>query len=179
MRFTETILSGAYLVELTPARDSRGFFARTFCIREFGELGLETNFVQLSLSQSAVKGTLRGMHFQQGPHGETKLVACRKGAIWDVIVDLRPDSPTYRQWLGFELTPVNQWQLYIPRGFAHGFQTLCDDTEVQYMISAFYEPGAARGVRYNDPALAIDWPLSTTVISQQDAAWPDFDRPFR
>src|SRR5215813_14183744 len=146
MQFAETIFPGVWLVDLEPAWDSRGFFARTFCGREFGELGLETDFVQHSTSYSKTKGTLRGMHFQLPPHGETKIVSCRRGAIWDVVIDLRAESPTYCCWLGYELTSGNRRQLYVPPGLAHGFQTLNDDTEVCYLISSFYEPRAASGV---------------------------------
>jgi dTDP-4-dehydrorhamnose 3,5-epimerase len=176
MRFIETTSAGVWLIESDPARDSRGFFARTFCAREFQEHGLETVFVQHSTSYSAAKGTLRGMHFQLPPHAETKVVSCSRGALWDVVIDLRPGSPTYLRWLGFELTPGNRRQLYIPRGFAHGFQTLTNDAEAHYLISAFHQPRAASGVRYNDPAFAIDWPLAPTAISDRDIAWPDFNR---
>ncbi|MGH6944340.1 MAG: dTDP-4-dehydrorhamnose 3,5-epimerase [Geminicoccaceae bacterium] len=174
MRFDETKLRGAWLIEPVPARDHRGFFARTFCAREYADHGLKTRFVQNSTSQSATSRTLRGMHFQRPPHAEVKVVTCLKGAIWDVIIDLRPESPTYRQWQGFELTAENRRQLYVPEGFAHGFQTLCDDTEVGYLISASYAPVAADGVRYDDPAFAIDWPLPVTEVSEKDRTWPDF-----
>jgi dTDP-4-dehydrorhamnose 3,5-epimerase len=174
MNFAETEMLGAWLIDSTPLRDTRGFFARTFCMREFAEHGLETIFVQHSISYSAIRGTLRGMHFQRAPHGEAKLVSCRKGAIWDVIIDLRSVSPTYRRWRGFELVAGDHRQLYVPPGFAHGFQTLCDDTEVGYLISEYYEPPAAGGVRYDDPAFAVAWPLAPTVISEKDEAWPAF-----
>ena len=174
MRFEPTKLSGAWLIELVPVRDQRGFFARTFCAQEYAAHGLETRFVQHSLSCSAARGTLRGMHFQRAPHGEVKVISCQKGEIWDVIIDLRPESPTYRQWQGFELSAANRRQLYVPEGFAHGFQTLCDGTEVGYLISAFYAPLAADGVRYDDPAFAIDWPLPVTNLSEKDRTWPDF-----
>lgn len=174
MRFFETDLDGARLIELEPIRDERGFFSRSFCVKEFAAQSLEANFVQHSLSYSAARGTLRGMHFQAAPHSEVKVVDCVKGAIWDVIIDIRPDSPTYRKWQGFELTAENRRQLYIPAGFAHGFQTLSDNTEVHYLISAFYEPSAARGLRYDDPSFAIRWPLPIAVISAKDLAWPDF-----
>jgi len=174
MRFTETSLCGAWLIDLEPVRDHRGFFARTFCMRELAEHGLETSFVQHSTSHSAVKGTLRGMHFQRAPHSEVKVVRCLKGAIWDVIIDLRADSPTYRRWQGFELTDENHRQLYIPAGLAHGFQTLRDDVEVGYLISAYYTPAAGNGIRYDDPAFGIDWPLPIASISEADKKWPDF-----
>jgi dTDP-4-dehydrorhamnose 3,5-epimerase len=174
MRFSPTELCGAWLIEPVPARDDRGFFARTFCIQEYEDHGLTTCFVQHNTSSSVVRGTLRGMHFQRAPHGEVKVVSCLKGAIWDVIIDLRPRSPTYRQWQGFELTAENRHQLYIPKGFAHGFQTLCDDVEVGYLISAFYAPAAASGVRHDDPAFAVEWPQPVSVISEKDRTWPDF-----
>jgi dTDP-4-dehydrorhamnose 3,5-epimerase len=174
MKFHSTKLHGAYLVELEPAHDNRGFFARTFCVEEFAALGLEANFPQHSISSSSRKGTLRGMHYQREPHSEAKLVRCTQGAILDVIIDIRPDSATYRGWQEFELSSVNRHQLYIPKGFAHGFQTLSDDTEVNYLISAPYKPELAHGIRYNDPAFAISWPLSVTEISEKDLHWPDF-----
>ena len=174
MRFLESELQGAWLIDLEPVRDSRGFFSRTFCVREFATHGLETNFVQHSLSYSAARGTLRGMHYQAPPHGEVKIVECVKGAIWDVIIDIRPQSPSFGQWRSFELTADNRRQLYIPAGFAHGFETLLEDTEVRYLISAFYEPSAASGLRHDDPAFAIPWPLPVAVISAKDRAWPDF-----
>jgi dTDP-4-dehydrorhamnose 3,5-epimerase len=174
MHFSELTLTGAWLIDPVSARDVRGFFARTFCRREFSRRRLETDFVQHSTSGSSRRGTIRGMHFQCPPHQEVKVVCCRKGAIWDVIIDLRPDSPTYCRWQGVELTADNHRQLYVPAGFAHGFQTLCDECEVSYLISAFYEPEAARGVRYNDPVFAIDWPLVPTMVSSKDETWPDY-----
>jgi dTDP-4-dehydrorhamnose 3,5-epimerase len=174
MLFTKTDLAGAWLIEPEPVRDPRGWFARTFCEQEFAAHGLATRFVQHSTSQNAERGTLRGMHFQTGAHAEVKLVRCLKGAILDVIIDLNPDSPTFRQWRGFELSAANLRQLYIPRGFAHGFQTLENDCEIGYLISEFYTPGASSGVRWNDPAFGIAWPMAPTVISDKDKAWPDF-----
>lgn len=174
MRIEQTDLPGAVLIIPEPVRDERGFFARTFCAREFGEMGLETNFVQHSISASVKKGTLRGMHFQAEPHGEVKIVSVLRGAILDVIVDLRQASRTFRRSTGFELTQENRHRLYIPKGFAHGFQTLTDDVEMAYLISAFYDPGAASGVRFDDPAFSIAWPLPVAVISDKDRAWPDF-----
>jgi dTDP-4-dehydrorhamnose 3,5-epimerase len=174
MHFEETNLCGAWLIDLAPACDHRGFFARTFCVQAYADHGLTTGFVQHSISQSVARGTLRGMHFQRPPRSEVKVVRCLKGAIWDVIIDLRAESATYRRWQGFELTADNQRQLYVPEGFAHGFQTLCDDTRVSYLISAFYAPLAASGVRYDDPAFAIDWPLPVSEISEKDSTWPDF-----
>jgi len=174
MRFEVTNLAGAVLVHPEPMRDERGFFVRTFCVDEFGDHGLETAFPQHSVSHSLRKGTVRGMHFQRAPHGEVKLVRCLIGAVWDVIIDLRPDSPTFRQSRGFELSDDNGVQLYIPRGFAHGFQTLADDTRVNYLISDRYQPTAASGVRYNDPAFDIRWPLPVSTIADKDLHWPDF-----
>lgn len=155
--------------------DERGSFARTFCVREFSEAGLETSFVQHSSSCTRAKGTVRGMHFQRAPHEEVKLVRCVRGSVLDVIVDLRPQSPTYRKWAGFELSEQNRTQLYIPKGFAHGFQTLTDDVEILYLISAFHAPDAAAGYRYDDPAFDISWPLPITVMAAKDLAWPGFD----
>jgi dTDP-4-dehydrorhamnose 3,5-epimerase len=172
MRFTETALSGAWLIEPTPTWDDRGSFTRTFCEKEFADCGLVNRFVQHSHSHSVRKGTLRGMHFQEAPFGEVKLVSCAQGAMFDVIIDLRHGSLTRYRWLGFELTPDNQRQLYIPSGFAHGFQTLAEDTVVSYLISQFYTPHASRGVRYNDPAFAIDWPAEAAAISEKDRTWP-------
>jgi dTDP-4-dehydrorhamnose 3,5-epimerase len=173
LRFSEAGLPGAWLIEPEPARDDRGEFARTFCARAFADHGLETRFVQHSLSRSRLRGTVRGLHFQREPHAEVKLVSCPRGAIWDVIVDLRPDSPSRGRWAAFELTARNRRQLYIPKGFAHGFQSLCDDVEVGYLISAFYEPEAASGVRWDDPAFGIRWPLPPAAMSDRDRAWPD------
>lgn len=174
MHFFNTNLDDARLIEIEPVRDERGFFSRSFCVKEFAAQNLETNFVQHSLSYSVARGTLRGMHFQAAPHSEVKVVDCVKGAIWDVIIDLRPRSPTYRRWQGFELTAESHRRLYIPAGFAHGFQTLFDDTEVNYLISAFYEASAARGLRYDNSSFAIHWPLPIAVISAKDLIWPDF-----
>jgi dTDP-4-dehydrorhamnose 3,5-epimerase len=174
MRFDTTQLDGAWLIGLEPANDNRGFFARTFCTREFAERGLETAFVQQSTSFSTARGTIRGMHFQREPAAEVKVVSCARGAIYDVIVDLRKRSPTYRRWQGFELSAENRRRLYIPAGYAHGFQTLSDDAEVEYLISEFYAPDSASGVRYDDPAFAISWPLSVASISDKDRLWPDY-----
>jgi dTDP-4-dehydrorhamnose 3,5-epimerase len=174
MIFHETSLDGAFLLEVERHEDERGFFARAWCRREFEERGLDTAIAQTSVSFNKLKGTLRGMHFQRPPHEEVKLVRCTRGAIWDVIVDLRPGSPTYRRSEGFELSEENRRELYIPKGFAHGFQTLADATEVHYQISEFYAPGAAAGFRHDDPSLAISWPLPVSVISERDRSWPDF-----
>lgn len=174
MQFHPTEIRGAWLIELEPVRDNRGYFVRSFCVDEFAAHGLETSFPQHSLSCSERKGTLRGMHYQRPPYEEVKLVRGSRGAIWDVIVDLRPHSPTYRCWQGFELSSANGRQLYIPTGVAHGFQSLTDDVEVSYLISERYRAEAGAGVRYDDPAFGISWPLPVSVISAKDAAWPDF-----
>jgi dTDP-4-dehydrorhamnose 3,5-epimerase len=174
MIFTQTHLSGAYIIDIEKREDSRGFFARAWCVQEFGEHGLDTNLVQANISLNLKKGTLRGMHFQRAPYEETKLVKCTKGSIYDVIVDLRPNSATYKHWIGFELTADNHRMLYVPKNFGHGFQTLNDDTEVAYLVTQFYSQPAATGVRYNDPAFNIVWPLPVTVISENDQSWPDF-----
>jgi dTDP-4-dehydrorhamnose 3,5-epimerase len=174
MRFERTTLEDAWLINLDPVRDARGFFARTFCVDEFAARGLETGFPQHSISYSARSGTLRGMHFQREPHSEVKLVRCAKGAIWDVIIDIRPTSSTFRRWQKFELSDVNGRQLYIPKGFAHGFQTLSDDVEVNYLISEPYVPESACGLRHDDPSFNIGWPLPVTAISAKDLQWPDF-----
>jgi dTDP-4-dehydrorhamnose 3,5-epimerase len=175
MIFTETELHGAYILDLERREDQRGFFARTWDIDELGERGLDTRIVQASVSFNARKGTLRGMHMQGPPHEEVKVVRATRGSVLDVIVDLRPESPTYRRWTGVELTARNGRALYVPKGFAHGFQTLEDDTETLYLISDFYAPEAERGLRWNDPAFRIEWPDPEHVIlSEKDASWPDW-----
>lgn len=174
MLFQESSLKGAWIIELEPISDCRGFFTRTFCTNEYTQRGLDASFPQHSLSRSLARGTLRGMHFQRSPHEEVKVVTCVKGEVWDVVLDLRPDSPTFRRWEGFNLTAENRRRIYIPKGFAHGFQTLSDDTEVSYLISAPYRPEAASGVRYDDPAFAIEWPLPVAAISDKDRSWPGF-----
>jgi len=172
MKFKDTKLAGAYIVEPEPHEDSRGFFARTFCAREFGEKGLATNFVQCSVSMTRERGTIRGLHFQLSPATEVKLVRCTAGALYDVIVDLRPNSETYLQHIGVELTAGNRRALYVPEMFAHGFQTLEHHAEVFYQISAFFEPNLARGMRFDDPKLGIKWPLPLTTMSEKDRQWP-------
>jgi dTDP-4-dehydrorhamnose 3,5-epimerase len=174
MIFHPTTLPGAMRIALEKRGDERGFFARTFCEREFAAQGLETRFVQQNASRSAQRGTLRGMHFQKGADAEVKLIRCVSGAILDVIIDLRPESPTFKKWQAFELNDANNEMLYVPRGFAHGFLTLTDNIEVTYLVSAFYAPDAESGVRWNDPAFAIAWPFAPTILSPRDAAWPDF-----
>jgi dTDP-4-dehydrorhamnose 3,5-epimerase len=174
VRFVETDLAGAYVVELDEHADERGFFARIWCEEELAAAGLVPELAQCSLSRNTSAGTLRGLHFQRPPHEEAKLVRCVRGAIFDVIVDLRPGSPTHGAWFGTELEERTGRALYVPPGFAHGFQTLVDDVDVLYMISTPYAPDAASGVRWDDPALAIDWPpAERRVISERDRAWPD------
>lgn len=174
MIFEETRLPGSYLIRLEKRRDDRGFFARSWCRREFEAQGLETKVAQASISVSREKGTLRGLHYQVPPAAEVKIVRCARGAIYDVILDLRQDSPAYGQWLGTELAADNYAMLYVPDGFAHGFQTLTDDVEVFYQMSRFHSPQHQRGVRYNDPLFGIEWPAEIEVISDRDRNWPDY-----
>lgn len=174
MRFVPTKLDGAYLLELERHEDERGFFARTWCRDELGAHGLATEVAQCSISRNALEGTLRGLHFQTAPHEEVKLVRCTNGAIFDVIVDLRPESPTRRGWFGVELDAERGAALYIPKGFAHGFQTLADESEVFYMMSDPYVPTASAGVRWDDPAFEIEWPLPVRTMSDRDRSWPDY-----
>ncbi len=172
MRFIPTELKDAYIIEPEPREDNRGFFARVWAQDEFAAHGLVDRVVQMNLSYNRVAGTLRGMHFQHAPYAETKLVRCIRGAIYDVIIDLRPDSPTFKRWIGVRLTAANRLALYVPEGFAHGFQTLEDETEVFYQVSQFYTPSAEGGVRYDDPAFGIEWPLPVTEMSEKDKRWP-------
>jgi len=175
MLFVGTKLEGAFVVEPEPRKDERGFFARIWCQREFQEHGLVANVVQSNLSYSRKAGTLRGMHYQVAPDEETKLIRCTKGAIYDVIIDLRPTSPTYMQWEAFELTADNYKMLYVPKGFANGFQTLEDNVEILYHVSQFYSPMSERGVRWNDPQFGIKWPdVPLRTISEKDRNWPDY-----
>jgi dTDP-4-dehydrorhamnose 3,5-epimerase len=174
MIFTETKLAGAYVIEPEPIEDERGFFARTFCMQEFADYGLIDIYVQSNISYNRRKGTLRGMHYQAEPKPETKLVSCTMGAIYDVILDLRPDSPTFTQWFALELSAQNHRTLYVPVGFAHGFQALVDNTEVSYQMSEYFYPQLARGVRWNDPAFGIQWPDQSPFLSVRDNNHPDF-----
>jgi dTDP-4-dehydrorhamnose 3,5-epimerase len=171
MRFSETPLKGSYIVDLEPHNDGRGLFARTFCAREFREQGLVESFVQSNTSWNVHKATVRGLHYQLDPSCEVKLVRCTSGALWDVIVDLRPDSPTYLKHVGVELTAQNRRALYVPEMFAHGFQTVEDGTEVFYQMSEYYAPDLTKGLRYDDPKLGIKWPLRVSVISEKDQRW--------
>lgn len=175
MIFTETELPGAYVIDLEPHLDERGFFARAFCQNEFEEHKLNPRVVQCNLSYNQHEGTMRGMHLQLPPFAEAKLVRCVRGAIYDVVVDLRCDSLTYCQSIGVELTSVNRRALYVPEGFAHGFLTLEDETEIFYQMSEFYAPNAGFGFRYNDPYFCINWPVEVKIISEKDRAYPDFD----
>lgn len=174
MKFTETKIAGAYLIEIEPRVDERGFFSRTFCTQEFAEYNLENSFDQCNVSFTAKQGTIRGMHYQLAPYTETKLVRCTKGAIFDIILDLRSDSPSFKQWVGMELNTDNHQMFYIPAGCAHGLQTLADNTEVFYQMSGFYNADAARGVRWNDPIFGIKVPLPLTLITERDASYADF-----
>jgi dTDP-4-dehydrorhamnose 3,5-epimerase len=178
MKLIPTPLNDAYLIELDLIADRRGFFARVFCAEEFHRLGIATQFAQIDDVFNASRGTLRGLHYQRAPSAEVKIVRCLHGAIWDVIVDLRPDSSTFGRWYGAELNADNRLMMYAPRGFAHGMLTLADDSEVLYLASDFYDPGRERGIRWNDPHFAIAWPSGPTEISAKDASWPDFDREF-
>jgi dTDP-4-dehydrorhamnose 3,5-epimerase len=178
MKFQPTPLKGAYVIEQEPRGDSRGFFARAFCAREFGQAGLEQNFVQVNDALSQQKGTLRGMHFQLGQAAEVKMVRCIRGSLYDVILDLRPDSPTFGQSFGAELSAENRRMMYVPRGFAHGLITLSEDTEAFYLVSQYYSPENERGVRWNDPRFHLEWPIEPAEISEKDGKWPDFDPAF-
>jgi dTDP-4-dehydrorhamnose 3,5-epimerase len=174
MIFIETPLKGAYIIDIEPRTDERGFFARTFCVREFEQHGLDAATVQCNVSFNKRRGTLRGMHWQEAPRAEAKLVRVTRGAIYDVIVDLRSSSSTHLQHLAVELTADNARTLYIPEGFAHGFQTLSDDTEVFYQMSEFFAPDRARGARWNDAAFGIAWPIPGPIMNERDKTWPDF-----
>jgi dTDP-4-dehydrorhamnose 3,5-epimerase len=175
MIFHPTPLAGAYLVEQQRHGDARGFFARAFCAEEFAAAGLVAHFAQINNSFSARAGTLRGLHYQVGASAEVKLVRATAGALFDAIIDLRPDSPTYRGWFGAELTAENRLAMYVPRGFAHAILTLVPDTEALYLVSDFYAPRAERGIRWNDPCFTIGWPMVPVEISAKDQSWPDFD----
>ena len=172
MKFLESPLAGAYTLEMDRLEDERGFFARSYCTEVFAAHGLAASMPQSSVSFNTRRGTLRGLHYQAEPHAEDKLVRCTAGAIYDVIVDLRPDSPTARRWFGIELSAANHRSLFVPKGFAHGFMTLRDDTEVLYMISVPYAPGFERGLRWDDPAIGVSWPMPPAVVSARDAAYP-------
>ncbi len=177
MKFTASELPGAWLIDIEPLADERGFFARSWCRDEFRDRGLNPDLRQCNISYNLRRGTLRGMHYQQAPHAEAKLVRCTRGVIFDVIVDLRPESRTRGAWAGYELSADNHRMLYIPEGFAHGFQTCADACEVFYQMAASYHAPSARGVRWNDPAFGIRWPVPDPVVSGRDANYPDFANP--
>jgi len=175
MKFSKTSLADVYVIDLEKREDERGFFARAWCQKEFADQGLDSNFVQANLSFNNTKGTLRGMHYQVAPYEETKLIRCIRGAIYDLIIDLRPQSPTYKQSFGVELTPENRKMFCVPKGFAHGYLTLQDNTEVLYQVSEFYTPGSEKGIRWNDPAFNLKWPqMANLILSEKDQNWPDF-----
>ncbi len=174
MIFTETRLKGAFIIEPELIKDERGFFARAFCRNEFISKGLNPDMVQCNISLNHKKGTLRGMHYQVQPYSEIKLVRCTSGSVYDVIIDFRPDSKTFKQWVGTELSASNHKMFYVPEGFAHGYQTLEDNTEVFYQVSSFYHPEAESGLRWNDPAFGIKWPIPVTTVSTKDASHPDW-----
>ena len=178
MIFEETPLHGAFIIKLEKRGDDRGFFARTFCQQEFEEHGLATGFVQVNNSLSSDKGTLRGMHYQLSPYAETKIVRAIRGSLYDVILDLRPNSETFGKSFGAELSAENRQMMYVPKGFAHGFITLQDDTEAFYFVDEFYAPTYERGVRYNDPQFAIDWPIDPVTISEKDLNHPHFSEAY-
>ena len=173
MRFSPTEIAGVWLIDLDRHEDERGFFARTFSARELGGRGLCDRFVEHSISHNRRRGTLRGLHWQEAPHQEEKLVRCTMGALFDVVADLRPGSPSFARWISVELSAENGRQLYVPAGVAHGFQTLTDDCQIEYLISAEYHAELSRGARWDDPSLAIRWPMAPTVISQRDRSFPD------
>ena len=175
MRFTAASINGAYVVEPEPRSDDRGFFARQWCRDEFAQAGLSAAFVQCNGSFSKRMGTLRGMHYQTAPHEEIKLIRCIRGAVFDVVIDLRSSSPTYKQWFGIELTADNRKMLYVPAGCAHGYLTMADESEVLYPVTEAYRPESERGVRWDDPAFGIQWPpVAALTISAKDASWPDY-----
>ncbi len=174
MIFTETELKGAYIIDTKKIGDDRGFFGRIWCQDEYETHGLKTNIAQSNIGVSSMKGTLRGLHFQKPPHQEVKIIRCSRGAIYDVIVDLRPESATYQKWLAVELNEKNTRMLYVPEGFAQGYMTLTDDTEMYYLTTAVYAPDSAFGIRYNDPSINIEWPLPIASISENDQNWPDY-----
>jgi dTDP-4-dehydrorhamnose 3,5-epimerase len=178
MKFHAAPLRGAYTIELEKRGDDRGFFARAFCQREFEAADIPMPIVQINNSLSAKAGTLRGLHYQLPPAAEVKVVRCVRGALYDVIIDLRPDSPTFARWFGTELTAENRLMMYAPQGFAHGFITLTDDTEAFYLTNAFYAPQEERGIRFDDPRFGVVWPRTPVDVSQKDRDWPDFDASF-
>jgi dTDP-4-dehydrorhamnose 3,5-epimerase len=177
VKFVETDLQGAYVIEIEPHEDERGFFARTFCLDEFKRHGIDFSCAQCNISYNKEKGTLRGMHYQCAPHEEAKIVSCTRGSIYDVIIDIRPGSPTFKKWVAKELSLQNHSMVFIPKGFAHGFQTLTGDTEIQYMMSEYYHPECARGVKFDDTEIAIQWPDSgQRILGEQDRNLPCWNK---
>jgi len=174
MNFTETWLKGVYLIDIERQEDERGFFGRSWCVQEFETNGLNSRLAQCSISFNKKRGTLRGMHYQAAPYQEAKLVRCTRGALYDVVIDLRSDSVTFKRWLSINLNAENRRAVYLPEGFAHGFQTLEDDTEVFYQISEFFHPESARGLRWNDPTFGIEWPIKTFILSEKDKSYPNW-----
>jgi dTDP-4-dehydrorhamnose 3,5-epimerase len=179
MRFIPTPLNGLYVIEIEPISDSRGWFARTFCKSEFEAIGHSKEWVQMNHTYTVKKGTIRGMHFQLPPHEEIKMVRCIAGVVYDVVIDIRKESATFLQWFGMEISATNRKMIYIPEGFAHGFQTLTDNCELVYNHSAFYAPGVEAGIRYDDPEINIQWPLPVSDISQRDSAHPLLNKSFK
>jgi dTDP-4-dehydrorhamnose 3,5-epimerase len=175
MTFTETALAGAFIIDIVALKDDRGFFARTWAADELKTRGLDPTVVQCNVAWNPAKGTLRGMHFQRAPYDEVKIIRCTRGSLFDVIVDLRPESPTFRKWTSVELNANSRRMLYVPKGFAHGYLTLTDDVEAHYHVSAPYTPACADGVAWNDPAFGIEWPFAPTVMSERDRTWPHFN----
>lgn len=175
MKFNKTKLDGSFVIDLDKREDERGFFARLFCINEFDQNQADRNIVQVNNSLSRDKGTLRGIHYQLSPKSETKIVRCIKGSLWDVIVDLRPDSPTFLQWFGETLSAENRRMMFVPKGFGHGFITLEPDTEAIYFVTEFYSPEHERGLRWDDPIIGIEWPIEPVIISEKDRQHKDFD----
>ena len=172
MKFVQTSLPGAYVIELEKRSDERGFFARSFCVDELSSIGFDKTIVQANVSYNKHKGTLRGLHFQEAPFAETKIVRCTKGRVYDVIVDMRNDSQTYKKWFGIELSETNHKALFVPEGFAHGYVTLTEGAEVFYLVTALYNKDAERGIRYDDPAIGIQWPVVVEHVSEKDKKWP-------
>jgi dTDP-4-dehydrorhamnose 3,5-epimerase len=172
MIYSETSLPGVYVIEMQPFEDARGSFSRVFCAREMREYGLPFELAQINRATNRKAGTIRGLHYQREPHSEIKIVSCTSGGVFDVAVDIRPDSPTYLEWFGTELSAENQRLLYIPAGFAHGYQTLTDDAKLIYLVSEFYAPDAEGGLRFDDPAIGINWPLEISAVSEKDSGWP-------
>ena len=176
MNFNSTDIDGLYYVDIDRLKDQRGFFGRAFCRQEFEEIGLDSEICQANISYNKSAGTLRGMHYQKHPYQESKFIRCIRGSIYDVVIDLRKDSPTYCHSFGIELNDENRTALFVPKDFAHGFVTLADDTEVIYMVSQSYVPNAEEGIRWDDPFFAIDWPINPSLVSPKDAQWPDFSK---